>query len=134
MTEKELTVKERQEVQHPGEPTKPERSFVPAVDIFETDQAVTVFAEMPGVCKECVDIALDDGVLTIKGWLPDQEAKSGEKILLQEYESGSFIRRFMVSESIDQDKIAASMTDGMLTVKLPKVEPAKPRRIEVKAG
>lgn len=132
MTEKEMQVSKKKEVQQAGEPTKTERQFLPAVDIFETDEAVTVLAEMPGVEKSGVDINLEDDVLTLKGKRESDVGKD-EAVLLKEYESGSYLRRFTVSESIDQEKIEASMQDGILTLKLPKVAPAKPRKIEVKA-
>ena len=132
MTEKEMQVSKKKEVQQAGEPTKTERQFLPAVDIFETDEAVTVLAEMPGVEKSGVDINLEDDVLTLKGKREGDVGKD-ESVLLKEYESGSYLRRFTVSESIDQDKIEASMQDGILTLKLPKIAPAKPRKIEVKA-
>jgi len=130
MSQQELQVQEKQVVQQKGEATKPEQYFVPAVDIYETDQNVTVVAEMPGVNSENVDISLEDDILTIRGSkLPEQPA--GTRVLLKEYESGSYLRRFTLAETIDQDKIKASMSDGMLTVVLPKAEPAKPKKIEI---
>lgn len=133
MSEQELRVQQKQEVQHSGETTKPEKYFVPAVDIFETDKQVTVTAEMPGVSGEGVDISLEDDVLTIRGSKQPEE-QTDARILLQEYETGHYLRRFTVSEAIDQEKIEASMNDGLLTVVLPKTTPAQPRKIEVKVG
>ncbi|GBE13965.1 MAG TPA: Hsp20/alpha crystallin family protein [Desulfobacteraceae bacterium] len=133
MSEQELKVQQKQEVQHSGETTKPEKYFVPAVDIFETDKQVTVTAEMPGVSGEGVDISLEDDVLTIRG-SKQPEAQTDARILLQEYETGHYLRRFTVSEAIDQEKIEAYMNDGLLTVVLPKTTPAQPRKIEVKVG
>ncbi len=133
MSEQELKVQQKQEVQHSGETTKPEKYFVPAVDIFETEKQVTVVAEMPGVAGEGVDISLEDDVLTIRGSkLPEEQTNA--RILLQEYETGHYLRRFTVSEAIAQEKIEASMNDGLLTVVLPKTTPAQPRKIEVKVG
>ena len=132
MAEKQMQVPKKQEVQQAGESTKSERQFVPAVDIFETEQAVTVMAEMPGVEKAGVDINLDDDVLTIQGTRTTDIGKE-ETMLLREYESGSYMRRFTISETINRDKIEATMQNGILTLVLPKVEPAKPRKIEVKA-
>ncbi len=133
MSEQELKVQQKQEVQHSGETTKPEKYFVPAVDIFETEKQVTVTAEMPGVSGEGVDISLEDDMLTIRGSKQPEE-QTDARILLQEYESGHYLRRFTVSEAIDQEKIEASMNDGLLTVVLPKTTPAQPRKIEVKVG
>ncbi|OIP45808.1 MAG: heat-shock protein Hsp20 [Deltaproteobacteria bacterium CG_4_10_14_3_um_filter_60_8] len=133
MTDKELQVKQRQEVRQTGESTKPERQYVPAVDIFESSDAVTVRAEMPGVPKGGVRIGLEEGTLTIEGARADA-AGSAETFLLREFETGHYLRRFTMAETIDQDKIEATMTNGILTVVLPKREQAKPRQIEVKAG
>lgn len=133
MAEKEMQVHKKKEVQQAGEPTKTERQFVPAVDIFETKEAVTVRAEMPGVDKSGVDINLEEDVLTIKG-TKEAAAGNNETFLLKEYESGSYLRRFTVAEIIDQSKIEAVMQDGILTLVLPKVAKAQPRKIEVTAG
>ena len=133
MTEKEMQVREKQEVQQAGEPTKPERYFVPAVDIYETDEAVTVLADMPGVAKEGVEVRLEDDTLIIKG-TKSANGGDGERVLLREFESGHYLRRFTIAEIIDQAKIEATMADGVLTLKLPKVEPAKPRKIAVQGG
>ena len=132
MGEKELRVQRQQEVQTDGEPTKPQKQFLPAVDIYETEQAVTVVAEMPGVAKDGVEINLEEGVLTMVGQRHNAEEKGN--VLLREYETGQYLRRFTVSEAIDQEKIEAVMANGILTLVLPKVAPAKPRRIEVKGG
>ena len=133
MSEHELKVQQKQEVQHRGETTKPEKYFIPAVDIFETKHDVTVIAEMPGVTVDGIDVMLEDDVLTITGRKEAEEFPDA-KILLQEYESGNYQRRFTVAETIDQEKIKASMNDGLLKVVLPKSEPAKPRKIEVQIG
>ncbi len=133
MTEHKLTVHQKQEVQHKGETTKPEKYFIPAVDIYETDKDVTVVAEMPGVAAAGIDVTLEDDVLTIQGCKTEGDPGAG-KILLQEYETGNYQRRFTVGEAIDQDKIKATMEDGMLKVVLPKTEPARPRRIEVQTA
>ena len=130
MTEKEMQIQQRQEVQQAGEPTKPEKQYVPAVDIFETAEAVNVLAEMPGVAKEGVEIELENETLTIRGTMVSPVCQ-GETLLLQEFEQGHYLRKFTVAETIDQEKIQATMADGVLTLVLPKVAPAKPRRIEV---
>lgn len=130
MSEQELKVQHKQEVEQKGEATKPGKYFIPAVDIFETDQEVTVIAEMPGVTAGGVEVTLEDDVLTIKG-RKEAEEHPNARVLLQEYESGSYQRRFTVAETIDQEKISASLNNGLLKVVLPKTEPAKPRKIEV---
>jgi len=109
---------------------RPTKQFLPPVDIYETADAVTLLAEMPGVSKEKIEIKLDEGVLTLKGTARPLLSQ-GRRILLQEYEAGEYMRRFTISESIDQEKIRATMADGVLKVVLSKVKPAKPRKIEV---
>ena len=131
MTEQQLKVQHKQEVQHRGETTKSEKYFIPAVDIYETEEDVTVIAEMPGVAANGVDVTLEDDVLTIRGRM-ETEKPANARTLLQEYESGNYQRRFTVAETIDQEKIKASMNNGMLTVILPKTAPARPRKIEVR--
>ena len=133
MTDKEMQVQQKQEVQQSGEPTKPERQYVPAVDIYETAEAVHVLAEMPGVPKDGVEIDLEDDTLTIRGAIPTQ-SHEGETELLREFEAGHYLRKFTVAETIDQEKIRATMTDGVLTLVLPKVAPVGPRRIEVRGA
>ena len=131
MTEKEMQIQRKQEVQQAGEPTKPEKQYVPAVDIFETAEAVNVLAEMPGVAREGVEIELENETLTIRGVMAPCGCE-GETVLLREFASGSYLRKFTVAETIDQEKIQATMADGVLTLVLPKIAPAKPRRIEVR--
>ena len=133
MTESELKVHKKQEVRQAGEPTKPEKQFVPAVDIFENKEAVTVVAEMPGVPKGGVNIHLEEGKLTITGTRVCDICDS-ETVLLKEYETGNYFRQFAVSETIDQEKIEATMANGILTLVLPKIAPAKPKKIEVKGA
>jgi len=132
MSEQELKVQHKQEVPHKGETTKPEKYFIPAVDIYETEKEVTVLAEMPGVTVAGVDVMLEEDVLTIRG-KKEKEEFPNASILLQEYESGNFQRRFTVAETIDQENIQASMNNGLLKVILPKTEPARPRRIEIQS-
>ena len=115
------------------EQTRPGPVYSPAVDIFETDAAITVLADMPGVKPEQLDIELRDSVLTLKGRVPSS-ATASESDVLREYETGTFFRQFTLSETIDQGKIDARLSDGVLRLELPKVERAKPRQITVRAG
>lgn len=132
MTEKELQLRGKQELTG-KEQTRPGPVFVPSVDIFETDQEITLLADMPGVATDRVSIDLNEDQLTITGDVEAQGAET-ERVLLREYETGRFQRSFAVSDRIDQGKITASMSDGVLRLVLPKAEKAKPRRIEVKVG
>ena len=136
MTEKEtrdLKVREKQEVASPAEQTRPGLVFTPHVDIFETDKELTLLADMPGVIKDDLKIDLDNNQLTIVGDVTPPE-RSGEVDVFREFQTGRYFRQFTVSDVIDQSKIGATLTDGVLRLALPKVEAAKPRKIMVKSG
>jgi len=134
MTEKELQTQQKREVRQNGEPTKPMKQFIPAVDIYEDENSVTLLAEMPGVSKNGVEIKLDDGNLFNEGSMQSDQEMTGKTVLLNEYEVGNFVRKFSVSETIDQENIEAVMVNGILKLVLPKIKPAEPKKIEIKAG
>ena len=115
------------------EQTRPGPIYSPAVDIFENDDRISVLADMPGVKAEDLKIDLRDSVLTLSGHVTAPESASETQVLC-EYETGTFFRQFSLSEVIDQAKIDAKLTDGVLRLELPKLERAKPRQIMVKAG
>ncbi|MGC4063996.1 MAG: Hsp20/alpha crystallin family protein [Polyangiaceae bacterium] len=116
-----------------AEPTHSGPIFTPAVDIFETEQAITVLADMPGVTPETLNIDLRENVLTLAGRVADGQAQK-EDVILREYQPGTFVRTFTLSEVVDQSKIDARLNDGVLRLELPKIEKAKPRQIAVRAG
>jgi HSP20 family protein len=126
----ELQVQQKRELENKEETTIPARIFVPAADIYEADNDLTVLLEMPGVEKNNVDIRVEDGVLRVEGRL-DLAKYQGLQPLYTEYNIGHYARTFRLSSKIDQTKIAAEMKDGVLELKLPKVEEAKPRAIRV---
>jgi len=107
--------------------------YTPAVDIFETDNAITVLADMPGVEPSNLTIDLRESVLTLVGRVTSPETTK-EAPVLREHESGTFMRQFTLSETIDQARIDAKLTDGVLRVELPKVEKVKPRQIAVRTN
>lgn len=131
--EKSLQAKEKAEVSTPVEYTKPGVVFLPAVDIFETEKAITILADMPGVQSGDLTVDLRDNVLTLDGEVKSPEG-DGERELLREYRTGRYYRQFTLSQVIDQSKIEADLKDGILKVSLPKVEAAVPRKISVNAG
>ena len=102
---------------------------VPAVDIFETDNTLTLIADMPGVEKDGLEINLEKGLLTISG---EMALKSRGKSLLREFSTANYYRQFKVSEQIDADKTSADLNNGVLTLTIPKAESAKPKRIEIR--
>ena len=126
----ELQVQQKREVNKGEESTTPTRAFLPAADIFETENALTVVLEMPGVSKDNVDINIENGLLTVEGRI-DFRKYEGLRPVYSEYNVGPYRRSFRVHNQIDQDKIGAEMQDGIITVTLPKAEKAKPRRISV---
>ena len=130
------TTHEVQTVEHEDETpaleqTRPGPVFVPAVDIFEEDGNITVLADMPGVKPDNLTIDLHENVLTMTGDAEDQ-ATEDEEELFREYNVGRYYRQFTVSDNINQDKIEAKLTDGVLRLVLPKAEASKPRQIKIK--
>jgi len=116
-----------------AEQTRPGPVYTPAVDIFETPDALTLLADMPGVQAQNLKIDLRDGVLTLAGVVEPRRG-AGVEDLFVEVEPGGYYRQFTVSDVIDQSRIEAKLTDGVLRLHLPKVEAVKPRQITVKAG
>jgi len=131
MTAKEMELRKKQEVSKgAGEGTRPGPVFVPAVDILENINEITIFADMPGVESSNVDIDLRDNQLTIVGRVEPLE-KEKEVSLYKEFNWGDYYRQFTLSNVIDQAKITAKMDNGVLRLVLPKVEKAKPQKIKV---
>lgn len=130
MSPQELQVQQKRELGNKQEQTVPTRTYVPTADIFETEAALTVSLEMPGVDKGSVDVNVEDGVLTVEGRLEFSNYE-GMQPLYTEYNVGNYRRSFSLSNKIDQGRISAEMSDGVLTLVLPKAEEAKPRRIAI---
>jgi len=133
MSAKELQVKEKERFPKEGEQLNQCPVFLPSVDIFESKEAITLVADIPGVNPDALNIDLSDNELTIEG-KAQYSAEENERFLLQEYEVGKYYRKFALSNVIDQAKISAELKDGVLRLVLPKIEEAKPRKIEVKAA
>jgi HSP20 family protein len=127
-----LQPKEKSEVTTPAEQTKPGLVFTPAVDIFETEKEITLLADMPGVTSKGLNIDLHENILTLDGDVNSPEG-AAEVDVLREYRTGKYYRQFTLSQVIDQAKIDAAMKDGVLRLRLPKVEAATPRKIAVKS-
>ena len=127
---------ELQKAEKTGLPAVPEQTragpvYSPAVDIFENDNSITVLADMPGVKAQDLKIDLRESVLTLMGRVTSGESVKEEDVL-REYHTGTFFRQFTLSETIEQAKIDARLTDGVLRLELPKVEKARPRQITVR--
>jgi HSP20 family molecular chaperone IbpA len=125
-----LEVQEKKELVSKEEKTVPARYFVPATDIYETDDAMTVVMEVPGVEKKDVEINLENDVIRVEGRI-DAAKYDGLEPLYTEYNVGHFARAFTISGKIDQQQIGAQLEDGVLTLTLKKAKDAIPRRIEI---
>ena len=128
----DLEVQQKRELEKKDESTAPARIFVPNTDIFETEGALMVVMEMPGVNREHADITVEDNVLNVAGRIDFSKYEKMQP-LYTEYNVGHYRRSFNLSpNSFGEHKISAEMKDGVLTLTLPKVERAKSRRIPLK--
>jgi HSP20 family molecular chaperone IbpA len=112
------------------EHTRPGRTYQPSVDILETDQGLRLWADMPGVDQSSIDVELVDDVITIRGRVATTEYENLRPVYT-EYNVGNYEARFRLSSTIDGARISAKLANGVLEIDLPKVEAAKPRRIEI---
>lgn len=106
--------------------------FSPAIDIIETPEEIILRADVPGASENSIDCAIEAGVLTIRARAEDQTPPE-LRLLDGEFIPGDFERVFSLSEEIDQEKIRASVKNGVLELQLPKAVHAKPRRIEIQS-
>lgn len=111
-----------------------EQTWNPRVDVSETDGAVVVASELPGLKAEDIKITVADGVITLEGEKKGEGETEGRTTHRVERVYGSFRRSFRLPSAVNADEIAATYTDGVLTVNLPKAEEAKARQIEVKTN
>jgi len=114
-----------------AERTRGGQTFRPRIDIFETDEQLVLYGDLPGVAPDMLDIEFENGVLTIHGKVDRRHDVA--QSLYREYGVGDYYRTFNVSEVIDSTKITAELKNGVLMVRLPKSDAVKPRRIEVRA-
>jgi HSP20 family protein len=126
----ELAVREKQEVAQAEEKTIPGRYYVPAADIFETDEALTLMLEMPGVSKNNIDVQIENDVLHVEGKI-DYSAYKDVEPVYTEYNIGHYARGFTLPSKIDRGAISAQLDEGVLTLTLPKSRDVLPRRIAV---
>lgn len=133
MSPQDIEARPKQKAERRDESTRPGASFVPAVDIFETTDALVLVTDMPGVPPDGVDVNVEGDELTIEGRVRPEEYE-GLKPLHVEYGIGSYYRRFTLGKAIDRDAIEAELQNGVLELKLPKGEHARVRRVTVKAA
>jgi HSP20 family protein len=125
-----LEVQEKKELVSKEEKTVPGRYFVPNTDIFETENALVVVMEIPGVEKKDVEINLENDSLRVEARI-DYGKYEGLDPLYTEYNVGHFTRAFALSNQIDRGKIGAELDNGVLTLTLKKAKEAMPRRIAI---
>jgi HSP20 family molecular chaperone IbpA len=126
-----LTSKERGDVAT-VERTQGSVSYSPRIDIWENDDELVLYADLPGVAHEDLDIQFENRELRIHGRVAPRHEKIN--FLYGEYGIGDFFRTFTIGETIDADRISAELKDGVLSLHLPKTEAVKPRRIEVQSS
>jgi HSP20 family protein len=114
------------------ERTRTRRTYAPRTDIYETNDALVLVADMPGVSPDRLDVTLEKRELTIRGRTADDQPE-GHSPIYREYEPGDYERTFVLSDEIDADKIGARLRDGVLHLTLPKAGPAEAKRIQVQA-
>jgi HSP20 family molecular chaperone IbpA len=106
---------------------KNDQYISPAVDIFENDEGLTLVADMPGLDDKSLEISIEQGVLTIRGEAP---AGAGD-FHYKEFAMAGYWRQFVLSDSFDAEKADGSIRNGVMNLKIPKAEAAKPKKIEV---
>lgn len=104
--------------------------FTPPIDIYETEEGLVLYADLPGVTVETLELQVQDNRLTLFGRVRPHVPEDGA-IRHQEYEVGDFLRSFILSDEVDHERIQATLSNGVLKVELPKAPRAEPRRIEV---
>jgi HSP20 family protein len=108
--------------------------WAPAVDVQETEKEYLVKADLPEVRKEDVKVGIEDGILTLEGERKQEKEEKNKKFHRVERVYGKFVRRLALPMEIDAQKVAAEFKDGVLNIRLPKTETAKPRAIDVKVA
>jgi HSP20 family protein len=127
----ELSVQQKKELAAKEEKTVPARYYVPNTDIYETEEALTLVMEMPGVEKKDVSVQLENDVLRVEGRIDFAKYERLDPVY-SEYNVGHYARGFTLSDKIDQDGISAELADGVLTLTLKKAQSALPRRIAIR--
>lgn len=128
--ERKLTTPEKKAREEGGERTSPGSIYVPDTDIYETDGALVMKVDIPGVEKDNLEINLEKDILSIEGRVALTDYDGLEPVYT-EYNVGHFARTFRLSKRIDQEGITAQVDDGVLTLHLQKAKESLPRRITV---
>ena len=105
------------------------RTFTPDIDVRATDEELLLVCDVPGVKQEDLDVTLHEHVLTIKGVRKFESAPGQQVVIGRSY--GSFTRSFTLPTSLDEEKLAADLVDGVLTIRIPKLAKAKPVKVQI---
>ncbi len=108
------------------------QAWSPRVDVSETDNAITVLADLPGVDPKEVEVTLTDGVMTIKGEKKEEREEKGKNFHKTERFVGSFYRQIVLPAGTDEEKVTAASTNGTITITIPKKPSAQPKKVTIK--
>lgn len=132
MAANSLTGRDHERKIQAREETRSNEKYIrPAVNILETEEALVLTADMPGATKENLEVTFEKGILTISAQV--SHTMPGEADY-SEFELGNYYRQFAIPESLTHEKARADLKNGILTLRVPKAESAKPKRIEVRVG
>ena len=112
----------------------PETEGQLTIDVYQTPNEIIIKSTIAGVSPEDVDISISNDMVTIKGWRQKDEEVQTEDYYYQECYWGAFSRSVILPVDIEADKVEAAMKNGILTIRLPKIEKVKTKKIKVKAG
>ena len=125
--------RQQDQVLQQSEASRPERSLVPPVEIYEEDDALYLVADMPGVTKDTLDVEIGNQVLEIEGRIT-VDMPENVTPMFAEIRASRYARRFTLGDDIDTGNAEASIRDGVLTVKLPKQDSHRRRRIDIQTA
>lgn len=117
-----------------GRASSTEPALQPAVDVFETEDGITLQADLPGVSKDRLNLRIDGTNLLIEGRIAITPQDQAQQPVYADVRSALYRRNFMLSHELEADKVDANLKDGVLTVRIPKRPELRPRRIEVRSG
>lgn len=109
-----------------------EGRFVPAIDVSESEDAVTLTAEVPGMDKDDLEVSVDNGVLTVRGEKKEEQERKEDNFHRIERRYGQFERRIRLPQYVDAEKINAEYKHGVLKLQMPKSEAARAKQIQIK--
>jgi len=132
MTDKLAQVEKSEIMDQDTEQTRDRRVFSPFTDIYETDQEILLLIDLPGVEEEDIDITLEKDILSINATV-ESEQLEGNSLSYAEYAIGDFHRKFRLTKMVDQESIAALLTDGVLKITLSKTSSSQTKKITVQS-